>query len=124
MGSSTGNMLVDEEVTLEGIVSKVPMLIATHCEDEKTIRRHLEDYREKFGDHIPAGAHPLIRSEEACCLSSSRAVELAWRHGSRLHVLPLSTARSLDLCEDSRPLKHKRITASAFIHTLWFYDTR
>src|SRR3546814_4709821 len=100
------------------------MLIATHCEDEKTIRRNLEDYREKFGDDIPAGAHPLIRSEEACFLSSSRAVELARRHGSRLHVLHISTARELDLFDDSRPLKDKRITAEACIHHLCFDDTR
>src|SRR3546814_7762793 len=93
MGLSNENMLVDEEVNLEGIFSKVPILIATHCEDEKTIRRNLEDYREKFGDDFPAGAHPLIRSEEACFLSSSRAVELARRHGSRLHVLHISTAK-------------------------------
>src|SRR3546814_18459714 len=100
------------------------MLIATHCEDEKTIRRNLEDYREKFGDDIPAGAHPLIRSEEACFLSSSRAVELARRHGSRLHVLHISTARELDLFDDSRPLKDKRITDEACIHPLCFDDTQ
>lgn len=124
MGSSTGNMLVDEESTLEGIFSKVPMLIATHCEDEKTIRRNLEIYREKFGDEVPVSAHPLIRSAEACYLSSSKAVELAKKYGTRLHILHISTARETELFDNSIPLKDKKITAEACVHHLWFDDTR
>ncbi|QEC53422.1 dihydroorotase [Anseongella ginsenosidimutans] len=124
MGSSTGNMLVDEESALEGIFSQVPLLIATHCEDERTIRRNLESYREKFGDDIPVTAHPLIRSAEACYLSSSRAVELAKKHGTRLHILHISTAKETELFDNSIPLKDKKITAEACVHHLWFDDTR
>lgn len=124
MGSSTGNMLVDEEETLEGIFSRVSMLIATHCEDEKTIRNNLENYREKFGDDIPASAHPLIRSAEACWLSSSKAVSLAKKHGTRLHILHISTERETELFDNSIPLTDKKITAEACVHHLWFDDTR
>ncbi|HYH56581.1 MAG TPA: dihydroorotase [Anseongella sp.] len=123
MGSSTGNMLVDEEKTLEGIFSKVPLLIATHCEDEKTIRRNLEEYREKFGEAVPVSAHPAIRSAEACYLSSSRAVELARKHGTRLHVLHISTGKETGLFDNTIPLKDKKITAEACVHHLWFDDT-
>lgn len=123
MGSSTGNMLVDDDKTLEGIFANVPMLVATHCEDEATIRRNLEKYQAQYGaKRIPVEAHPLIRSAEACYLSSSKAVELARRYGTRLHVLHISTAREVELFESTLPLAHKRITAEACIHHLWFSD--
>ena len=123
MGSSTGNMLVDNEKTLENIFSKSPMLIATHCEDELTIRANMEKFRAQYGEDVPMHAHPLIRSEEACFISSSMAVALAKRHNSRLHILHVSTAKELSLFDNSIPLKEKRITAEACIHHLWFDDT-
>jgi len=123
MGSSTGNMLVDNEHVLEQLFSSSPMLIATHCEDETTIRENLSRYTEKYGNGLTAAMHPLIRSAEACFLSSSRAVSLAKRHGTRLHVLHISTARETGLFEDDIPLAMKRITAEACIHHLWFSDT-
>ncbi len=122
MGSSTGNMLVDDERALEGIFANAPMLIATHCEDEATIRRNLEEYKAQYGDDITTDMHPLIRSAEACYLSSSRAVELAKKHHSRLHILHLSTARETALFENDVPLETKRITAEACVHHLWFSD--
>lgn len=122
MGSSTGNMLVDNTQTLERLFSEVPLLIATHCEDEATIRANLESYKERYGDAIPMTAHPLIRSEEACYLSSSRAVELAKKHNTRLHILHISTARETQLFRNDIPLEQKRITAEACIHHLWFTD--
>jgi dihydroorotase len=122
MGSSTGNMLVDNEKTLERLFSTSPMLIATHCEDEQTIRRNMEAYRAKYGEDIPLNMHPLIRSEEACYLSSSMAVELAKKHRTRLHILHISTAKELSLFDATIPLKDKRITAEACIHHLWFDD--
>lgn len=128
MGSSTGNMLVDKESVLKALFSKVEMLIATHCEDEETIRENLKQYREKYGEDVPVACHPLIRSEEACYKSSSLAVELARDNNSRLHVLHISTAKELSLFENVTPLKDKRITAEACIHHLWFdassYDTK
>lgn len=122
MGSSTGNMLVDNEQTLENLFSKVPMLIATHCEDEATIRRNTELAKEKYGDEVPIWEHPNIRSEEACYLSSSMAVRLAKKHNSRLHILHISTAKELELFDNSIPLSKKRITAEACVHHLWFTD--
>ncbi|WP_407428686.1 dihydroorotase [Arcticibacter sp.] len=122
MGSSTGNMLVDNEKTLETIFSSTPMLIATHCEDEETIRRNMEAFQAKYGDHITADMHPLIRTAEACYKSSSVAVELAKKHGSRLHILHISTALETDLFSNTLPLAEKRITAEACIHHLWFSD--
>src|SRR5690606_25190052 len=122
MGSSTGNMLVDQRSTLDRIFSEVPMLIATHCEDEATIRRNIETYREQYGEDVPISAHPLIRSEEACYLSSSMAVELAKKHNTRLHILHISTAKELSLFRNDIPLKEKRITAEACVHHLWFTD--
>ena len=122
MGSSTGNMLVDEPNTLDKIFSEVPMLIATHCEDEATIRNNIQIYKEKFGDDVPMEYHPIIRSEEACYLSSSLAVSLAKKHGARLHVLHISTAKELDLFDNSIPLKDKKITAEACVHHLWFSE--
>jgi dihydroorotase len=122
MGSSTGNMLVDNEKTLQTIFSSTPMLIATHCEDEETIRRNMEAFKAKHGDNITADMHPLIRTAEACYKSSSVAVELAKKHGSRLHILHISTALETDLFGNSLPLAEKRITAEACIHHLWFSD--
>lgn len=122
MGSSTGNMLVDEPSTLNKIFSEVPMLIATHCEDEETVRKNMEVYRQKYGEDLPLKYHPEIRSEEACYLSSSLAVSLAKKHNARLHVLHISTAKELELFESITPLAEKRITAEACVHHLWFSD--
>ena len=123
MGSSTGNMLVDNPTTLENLFSKAPILIATHCEDEATIKRNTAIFREKYGDDVPMECHPLIRSEEACYTSSSMAVELAKKHGTRLHILHISTAKELSLFDNSIPLVEKKITAEACIHHLWFNDS-
>lgn len=122
MGSSTGNMLVDNGKTLESIFSSTPMLIATHCEDEETIRRNMEAFKAKYGEDITPDMHPLIRNEEACYKSSSFAVDLAKKHGSRLHILHISSAKETSLFENNIPLKDKRITAEACIHHLWFSD--
>jgi dihydroorotase len=122
MGSSTGNMLVDNEQTLNNIFSKVPMLIATHCEDEATIRANTEKFKKEYGEDVPMEMHPIIRSEEACYLSSSLAVKLAKEHGSRLHVLHISTGKETELFDNSIPLEQKKITAEACIHHLWFSD--
>lgn len=122
MGSSTGNMLVDAEDTLTKIFSEVPMLIATHCEDEATIRRNLAEYKEKFGEDVPMKYHPIIRSEEACYLSSSLAAGLAKKYNTRLHILHISTEKELALFRNDIPLKEKRITAEACIHHLWFSE--
>ncbi|HEX8378845.1 MAG TPA: amidohydrolase family protein, partial [Pedobacter sp.] len=122
MGSSTGNMLVDNEKTLESIFSSTPMLIATHCEDEGTIKRNFEVFKAKYGDEITPEMHPLIRNSEACYKSSSFAVELAKTHNSRLHVLHISTQEETHLFQNDIPLKDKRITAEACIHHLWFSD--
>ncbi len=122
MGSSTGNMLVDNEVTLDGLFSNCPMLIATHCEDEGTIRANLAKAKEQFGEDVPMEQHPIIRNHEACYLSSSLAVRLAKKHGTRLHILHISTAKELDLFDNSIPLSEKRITSEACVHHLTFND--
>ncbi|MDB2408747.1 dihydroorotase [Crocinitomicaceae bacterium] len=122
MGSSTGNMLVDNEKTLAGLFSNVPMLIATHCEDEQTVRKNLADAKLKYGTEIPIELHPVIRNEEACYLSSSLAVHLAERHGARLHVLHISTAKETELFNNRLSLKDKKITAEACVHHLWFSE--
>jgi dihydroorotase len=122
MGSSTGNMLVDKESVLESLFSRVGALIATHCEDEQTVRNNLEAFKAKYGDQIPVSAHPLIRSEEACYLSSSKAVALAQKFGARLHVLHISTAKETELFDNKLPLAEKKITAEACVHHLWFSD--
>ncbi|HSN49688.1 MAG TPA: amidohydrolase family protein, partial [Bacteroidales bacterium] len=122
MGSSTGNMLVDNFNTLDRIFSETEMLIATHCEDETIIRKNLSEYKEKYGENIPIEAHPLIRSDEACYQSSLRAVDLAKKHGTRLHILHISTARELELLSNSLPLAEKKITAEVCVHHLWFDD--
>ncbi len=120
MGSSTGNMLVDNAKTLENIFSKVDMQIATHCEDEATIRKNTEIFKQKYGEEVPFEFHPEIRSHEACFLSSSLAVELAKKFNTKLHILHISTADELVLFDSSIPLQKKRITAEACIHHLWF----
>ncbi|MDB5007304.1 MAG: Allantoinase [Mucilaginibacter sp.] len=122
MGSSTGNMLVDDPTTLENIFSQSPMLVATHCEDEATIKSNLEHYKQLLGDNIPVRLHPRIRSEAACYLSSSMAVDLAKKHGTRLHILHISTEKETFLFDNTTPLKDKKITAEACIHHLWFTD--
>ena len=122
MGSSTGNLLVDNVKTLEGFYSKFPSLIATHCEDEPTIRRNMELYKQKYGSAVTAKMHPEIRSREACYLSSSFAVNLAKQHGTHLHILHISTEEETHLFDNSIPLKDKKITAEACIHHLWFND--
>lgn len=122
MGSSTGNMLVDEATTLEGIFKESPTIIATHCEDEATIRANTAEYKEEYGEDVPIWAHPLIRSAEACYRSSSMAVELAEKHNARLHVLHISTERELSLFRNDIPLSEKKITAEACIHHMWFTD--
>jgi len=121
MGSSTGNMLVDEDAVLNEIFKECPLLIATHCEDEPTVRRNMELARQKYGEDVPMEQHPIIRSEEACYLSSSKAAELAKKHNTRLHILHISTAKELSLFEKG-PIANKRITAEACIHHLWFTD--
>lgn len=123
MGASTGNMLVDDEAVLERIFAECPVLIATHCEDQAIIRANEQQFRERFGDDVPASAHAQIRSAEACFSSSSRAVDLARRHGARLHVLHLTTAREMDLFAPG-PLAGKRITAEVCAHHLYLDDTR
>lgn len=121
MGASTGNMLVNNEKALEAIFKEAPILVATHCEDTPTIQ-HLEAvYREKYGEDVPMSCHPEIRSAEACYLSSSMAVGLAKRYGTRLHVLHLTTAREMELFEPG-PLDNKMITAEACVHHLYFDD--
>lgn len=122
MGSSTGNMLVDEDEVLDNLFRNCPMLIATHCEDENTVKKNLEAAKKKYGENIPIEMHPIIRDEEACYLSSSKAVELAKKHKTRLHILHISTAKELSLFSNELPLKEKHITAEACIHHLWFTD--
>ena len=122
MGSSTGNMLVDNKKILSQIFEHSPMLIATHCEDEMTIRRNMADYKEKYDEEIPFDCHPLIRSVEACYLSSSLAVDLAEKFNTRLHILHISTEKELSLFNSSLPLEEKKITAECCIHHLWFND--
>ncbi len=120
LGSSTGNMLVDNEETLEKIFSSTKMLIAVHCEDEATIKANLEKYKNEFGNDIPVTVHHLIRSEEACYISSSKAIALAKKTGARLHVFHLSTAKEMELFSNTIPIEEKMITAEVCIHHLWF----
>ncbi|WP_159517614.1 dihydroorotase [Sunxiuqinia indica] len=121
MGSSTGNMLVDDEQTLAEIFKNAPTLIATHCEDEEIIKQNTEIYRQKYGQIVPISRHPKIRSAEACFKSSSKAVELAKKYGARLHVLHLTTADEMQLFE-AGPVKDKKITAEVCVHHLWFEE--
>ncbi|QXP60329.1 dihydroorotase [Olleya sp. HaHaR_3_96] len=122
LGSSTGNMLVDNPEVLEKIFKSTDLLISVHCEDEATIKKNLEIYKERYGDDIPVNFHPIIRSEEACYISSSKAIELAKKTGARLHVFHLSTAKETELFDNKIPLKDKKITAEVCIHHLWFSD--
>lgn len=122
LGSSTGNMLVDDPRVIEELFAKVKLLIAVHCEDESTIRQNTKDMVEKYGDDIPMEMHPVIRSEEACYKSSSKAVELAKKTGARLHVFHLSTEKETHLFDNTLPLKEKKITAEVCVHHLWFSD--
>lgn len=123
MGSSTGNMLVDSEKTLEDLFARVPpMLIATHCEDEATIRANIEKYKAIYGENVPIEMHPIIRNEEACYLSSSLAVRLAKKFNTRLHVLHISTEKELSLFSNEIPMEQKMITAEACVHHLWFSE--
>jgi len=122
MGSSTGNMLVDDEITLQGIFKNVPYLIAVHCEDEITIRKNREYFLSLYGNNLPVQFHPLIRNAEACYVSSSKAVSLAKKYNSRLHILHLSTEKEMQLFDNSIALKNKRITAEVCVHHLWFSD--
>ncbi|AOW09051.1 dihydroorotase [Flavobacterium gilvum] len=120
LGSSTGNMLVDNEEVLEKIFNCTSMLIAVHCEDETTIKNNLEKFKEEYGEDVPVTAHHLIRSEEACYLSSSKAIALAKKTGARLHVFHLSTAKEMELFTNKIPLEDKKITAEVCVHHLWF----
>ncbi len=122
LGSSTGNMLVDNLEVLEKIFSSTDLLISVHCEDEETIKKNTAKYKEQYGEDIPIEMHPIIRSEDACYISSSNAVALAKKTGARLHVFHLSTAKELKLFTNKIPLKDKKITAEVCIHHLWFSD--
>jgi len=123
MGSSTGNMLVDNEQVLENLFSKHDFLIATHCEDEATIRKNMELFKEKYGDALTAEHHPQIRNREGCLLSSSLAVKLAKKHGTRLHILHISTEDELALFRNDIPLKEKLITAEVCVHHMYFEES-
>ncbi|GAA4804518.1 dihydroorotase [Litoribaculum gwangyangense] len=122
LGSSTGDMLVDDPVVLEKIFKSTSMVISVHCEDEGTIKKNLQEHLEEFGEDIPIKYHPIIRSEEACYLSSSTAIELAKKTGARLHVFHLSTGKETNLFTNKMPLADKKITAEVCIHHLWFSD--
>lgn len=122
MGSSTGNMLVDHPQVLESLFTRCPILIATHCEDETTVRRNMDTYLQKYGNAITPEMHPLIRSAEACYLSSSMAASLATKHQARLHILHISTAIETALFRNDLPLREKRITSEACVHHLTFSD--
>lgn len=128
LGSSTGNMLVDDPETLERIFSKIRIPICVHCEDEATIKKNTDKYREIYGDEIPAKVHHLIRSEEACCLSSSQAIALAKKTGARLHVYHISTGKETMFFSNDIPLTEKKITSEVCVHHLWFtnedYETK
>ena len=123
LGSSTGNMLVDDLDILEKIFSQTNMLIAVHCEDESTIKENLKLFKDKYGEDIPMNLHPLIRSREACYISSSKAIRLAKKTGARLHVFHLSTAEETKLFSNKEKLKDKKITSEVCIHHLWFSDS-
>lgn len=123
MGSSTGNMLVDKETALRELFKKAHMPISTHCEDENTIRKNSEIYRKKYGEDVPFSMHPLIRSREACYISSSYAVKIAKEYNTRLHIFHLSTADEMKLFSNELPLSQKMITAEVCVHHLWFEES-
>ncbi len=120
MGSSTGNMLVDDREVLEKLFANVPMLIATHCEDEATIRNNAKIYKEKYGEDVPIHLHPIIRNEEGCYKSSRLAIELAKKYNTRLHILHISTKDEIELFDNTKPLREKRITSEVCVHHLYF----
>lgn len=122
MGSSTGNMLVDDPQSLEGIFSSSKSLIAVHCEDEQIIQKNIDHYRKMYGDNLPVEFHPMIRSRDACYKSSAYAVELARKYGTRLHLLHLSTSDEMELLDNSTALNDKKVTAEVCVHHLWFCD--
>ena len=122
LGSSTGNMLVDNLEVLEKIFSSTKLIISVHCEDEETIKKNTAHYKDIYGDDIPIALHPFIRSEEACYLSSSKAIALAKKTGARLHVFHISTAKETSLFRNDIPLEEKQITAEVCVHHLWFSD--
>lgn len=122
LGSSTGNMLVNDEEVLRKIFSSTDMVISVHCEDEETIKKNTAIYKERYGDDIPMQFHPIIRSEDACYISSSRAIALAKETGARLHVFHLSTGKETKLFDNKKPLKDKKITSEVCVHHLWFSD--
>ncbi|HUX95651.1 MAG TPA: dihydroorotase [Bacteroidales bacterium] len=123
MGSSTGNMLVDNEKALRELFRRAHMIISSHCEDEKTVKKNSELYRQKYGDDVPINLHPVIRSREACFISSSYAISLAKEYNTKLHIFHLSTADEMKLFSGDIPLSEKRITAEVCVHHLWFDDT-
>ncbi|MFT6147800.1 MAG: dihydroorotase, partial [Saprospiraceae bacterium] len=120
MGSSTGNMLVDDREVLEKLFSQIKMLIATHCEDEATVRKNMAVFKEEYGEEVPIHLHPVIRNVEACYKSSSLAIELAKKYNTRLHILHISTKEELDLFRNDIPLAEKRITSEVCVHHLYF----
>ena len=122
LGSSTGNMLIDDQVVLKEIFSKTDLLISVHCEDESTIKANFKKIKKQYGDNIPIELHPEIRSHEACYLSSSRAISLAKQTGARLHIFHLSTAKETELFGNDLPLAEKKITSEVCVHHLWFSD--
>lgn len=122
LGSSTGNMLVDDVEVLEKIFSSTKMIISLHCEDEGTIRKNTAKFKEQFGDDIPIKYHPIIRSEEACYISSSKAIELAKKTGARIHIFHVSTAKETNLFRNDIPIEEKQITAEVCVHHLWFSE--
>lgn len=123
MGSSTGNMLVDDEHVLSKIFANINGIVVTHCEDEQSIKRNTEHYKSKFGENIPMNYHPVIRNDEACYISSKLATDLAKKHNTRLHVFHISTEKELSLFTNQIPLKEKRITSEVCVHHL-FFDER
>ncbi len=123
MGSSTGNMLVDDEHVLSKIFANLNGIIVTHCEDEQTIKKNTEKYKQQFGDNIPMNYHPIIRNDKACYLSSKLAIDLAKKHDARLHVFHISTEKELVLFDNSIPLKNKKITAEVCVHHLYFDES-
>ncbi|MCV6628961.1 MAG: dihydroorotase [Flavobacteriaceae bacterium] len=122
LGSSTGNMLVDDEAVIESIFRNTQMVISAHCEDEATIRNNMAKYTAQYGEDIPMHLHPIIRSEKACVLSSSKAIDLAKKTGARLHVFHVSTGKEALNFDNSIPLREKKITAEVCVHHLWFSD--
>jgi len=122
MGSSTGNMLVDNTETLQGIFQNIKIPIAVHCEDEPMVQANLAHYKAQFGDNIPLAFHPVIRSAEACYRSSSKAAELAHKYNAHVHILHLSTAKEMSLLDNTIPVKEKHVTAEVCVHHLWFDD--